>query len=234
MLVLGSHVVASWQCPWGGASEFARFMNQDGWTAAQLDQEYQCTGGPWCDRTEATTGATMTVGPKDTGIGLQGQLFVDSSAPKEISFLTSLSPGQQSTVDIVSATATPDALWPVDGSLVPVQLDVVAEGCGVSCSIASVTSNQPIDLPGSPNADYDIVSELSLSLRAERDGAAERLYWVDVSCEDVMGNTSLVMVPVTVPGAGPPPGGGPPGGGPPGGGPPGGGPPGGGPPGNGP
>lgn len=104
---------------------------------------------------------------------------------------------------ILSATATPNVLWPPNHKLVPVTVSVTAQGNLVSCVILGVTSNQPANGKGDGNTSPDIVrtGDLSLLLRAEHAGniKSDRVYTITVLCADTFGNTTRTNVFVTVP-----------------------------------
>ena len=102
--------------------------------------------------------------------------------------------------EITSAAATPSALWPPDGKMVPVNLTASAvDNCDPPpvCQVASVSSSEA----PSPELDWIFTSPLSLQLRARRaaiDGA-DRTYTLTVACTDAAGNQATAQVPVRVP-----------------------------------
>jgi hypothetical protein len=104
---------------------------------------------------------------------------------------------------IVSATASPNRLFPPNHKLVPVTISVTTQGTGVSCKITSVTSNQPINRTGDGNTspDWIITGDLTVLLRAERAGniKTDRVYTITVQCKDTFANTATASVRVTVP-----------------------------------
>ena len=106
---------------------------------------------------------------------------------------------------ITKITATPDMLWPPNGKIVPVNIDVVsADICdtGPVCQIASVTSNEPEGRLGSRShsSDWRITEGLGLELRAERSGRGDgRIYTITVECADASGNRAQGTVAVGVP-----------------------------------
>jgi len=104
---------------------------------------------------------------------------------------------------IVSATASPNVLFPPNHKLVPVTITVNATGSFVSCVILGVRSNQPINGKGDGNTspDWIITGDLTLLLRAERAGniKTDRVYTITVLCADSFGNTTRTNVTVTVP-----------------------------------
>lgn len=113
------------------------------------------------------------------------------------------SAGETNLPVIVSATATPNVLWPPNHKLVPVTINVNATGSFVSCVILGVRSNQPINGKGDGNTspDWIITGDLTLLLRAERAGniKTDRVYTITVLCADSFGNTVRRDVTVTVP-----------------------------------
>jgi hypothetical protein len=104
---------------------------------------------------------------------------------------------------IVSASASPNRLFPPNHKLVPVTISVTHQGGDVSCKITNVTSNQPINGKGDGNTspDWIITGDLTLLLRAERAGniKTDRVYTITVQCADIFGNTTTTTVSVTVP-----------------------------------
>jgi microsomal dipeptidase-like Zn-dependent dipeptidase len=100
---------------------------------------------------------------------------------------------------ITSLTASPNSLWPPNGKMVTVNLSTVATDiCDASpkCKILSVSSNEAV----SPVGDWQITGNLTLMLRADRDGnGSGRVYSITVQCTDASGNSSQKVVTVTVP-----------------------------------
>jgi hypothetical protein len=72
----------------------------------------------------------------------------------------------------------------------------------VTCKITSVTSNEPVNAPGSGNTtpDWQITGDRSVNLRAERSGGGNgRIYRLTVQCTDASGNHATKTVIVSVP-----------------------------------
>jgi hypothetical protein len=83
--------------------------------------------------------------------------------------------------------------------MVPVTLSVAAtDACGIaSAKIVSVTSNEPQDTKAT---DWQITGDLSLLLRAQRDGSGTgRMYTITVEVTDPAGNQTRVTTTVLVP-----------------------------------
>jgi hypothetical protein len=106
---------------------------------------------------------------------------------------------QDTTKPIVdSVSASPNVLWPPDQQFVPIAITAVAhDTCDPNpvCSIASVSSSEPLTGGGSGNStpDYNITGPLSLALRAEREGTGSgRTYTIAVTCKDASNNVSDV------------------------------------------
>jgi hypothetical protein len=104
------------------------------------------------------------------------------------------------TPPVIQITPSLDTLWPPNGRLVPIILDVAAfDNCDSAphCEIVGVTSNEP---EGSTSPDWEITGPLSVNLRAERDDEGlGRVYTVTVRCTDAAGNSSLKTGAVFVP-----------------------------------
>lgn len=106
---------------------------------------------------------------------------------------------------INSVVANPDVLWPPNHKMVEVTLTVDAyDICdpAPTCQIVDVTSNEPVNGPGDGNTDpdWEVTSELTVDLRAERSGTgAERVYTIRVECTDASANTATASVDVIVP-----------------------------------
>jgi HYR domain len=106
---------------------------------------------------------------------------------------------------ISSASASPNVLWPPNHKMVPVTVAVSASDiCSptVTCKITSVTSNEPVNAPGSGNTtpDWQITGDRSVNLRAERSGGGNgRIYRLTVQCTDASGNHATKTVIVSVP-----------------------------------
>ena len=98
---------------------------------------------------------------------------------------------------IASATADPDILWPPNHKMTMVTLTLSASDIcdpGFRCRIDGVTSNEAI------TADWELVSDLEIKLRAERSGDVDsRIYTITVRCTDASNNSSTRTVTVTVP-----------------------------------
>lgn len=107
---------------------------------------------------------------------------------------------------VIDALASdPDALWPPDHRLVPVDVLATAiDNCDdePACAVDGVRSDEPVDGPGDGHTDPDwaITGDLSVDLRSERAGGGDgRVYTIDVTCADAAGNTAAGTTDVTVP-----------------------------------
>ncbi len=104
---------------------------------------------------------------------------------------------------IMNITATPGVLWPPNGKMVPVTVDVTStDTCDPApvCRITSVTSNEPDGRAGRGNRSPDWMIAAGLELRAERSGAGDgRIYTITVECADASGNRAQGTVEVGVP-----------------------------------
>ena len=103
--------------------------------------------------------------------------------------------------------ATPSVLSPPNHKMVPVTISVtVTDNCDgavlQSCTIISVSSNEPISGTGEGDTapDWEITGNLTLRLRAERAGSGTgRTYTMTVQCTDNAGNRASRSTTVTVP-----------------------------------
>ncbi len=106
---------------------------------------------------------------------------------------------------ITEVVASPNILWPPNHKMVPVRLRAkVEDACGPTAwKIISVRSNESSDDlgDGSTARDWQITSDHSLQLRAERSGKGSgRIYTITVRARDAAGNISAPKtVTVTVP-----------------------------------
>jgi hypothetical protein len=107
---------------------------------------------------------------------------------------------------IANAAADQPVLSPPNHKMVTVTLNYdVSDNCdapaAIACSV-SVSSNEPVNGPGSGNTDPDIVviDAHHVQLRAERSGTGTgRVYTNTITCTDSSGNSSSQDVLVTVP-----------------------------------
>jgi hypothetical protein len=105
---------------------------------------------------------------------------------------------------IAGVSANPSSLWPPNHKMVAVKVSVSASDAGsaVTCKIASVSSNEPVDGLGDGDTapDWQITGNLTVDLRAERSGNGRgRIYTIVVECVDAAQNRSTKPVNVTVP-----------------------------------
>ena len=107
---------------------------------------------------------------------------------------------------IGAVRASPGTLWPPNNKMVPVYIvgvESVTDRCGhASCRITSVSSNESGKSKGGGyrGADWEIVDDLVVMLRATRSGrGAGRTYTITIECSDTQGNTATKKVTVTVP-----------------------------------
>jgi len=104
---------------------------------------------------------------------------------------------------INSITASPNNLWPDNHKMVDVTVTVSATDLvdpSPTATIVSVTSNQPVNSPGSGNTspDFVITGNLTLQLREERTQGVNRTYTITVRDCDFSGNCATGTVNVTV------------------------------------
>jgi parallel beta-helix repeat protein len=99
---------------------------------------------------------------------------------------------------IVAISATPDVLWPPNGQLKSVTVDVTVtddSDPSPACQITGVTSNEPLNA-----SDWIVTGPLSLDLSANRNGlGAGRVYSIAVTCTNATGLSAGAEVTVLVP-----------------------------------
>jgi hypothetical protein len=105
---------------------------------------------------------------------------------------------------IDSVTPNTTTLWPPNHQMVPVTVSWTFTDCDATtaCQIVSVASSEPANSIGDGNTevDYEIVSNNTVRLRAERQGPnAGRVYTITVRCTDAAGNSTDRTTTVTVP-----------------------------------
>ncbi|HOP97941.1 MAG TPA: PKD domain-containing protein [Verrucomicrobiota bacterium] len=98
---------------------------------------------------------------------------------------------------IISANASPAALWPPNHKLVAVDVSVLAQdNCDETpvSRIVSITSNYPVE-----QGDIQVTGPLTAKLAASKGpSAADRIYTITVESTDKSGNTSTVQIAVPV------------------------------------
>ena len=122
------------------------------------------------------------------------------STPAECSTLVTL----RDTIPpaITRIAATPGVLWPPNGKLVAVRIDVESKDqCGSTKSrIIGVRCNEPAKDDGkNQTGDWQVTSDLTVNLRATRSGnGSGRVYTILVESADESGNVSHGVATVTV------------------------------------
>jgi hypothetical protein len=90
--------------------------------------------------------------------------------------------------EIVSVSATPDALWPPNHKMRRIEVDIQAtDVCDPSptCEVVGVASDEP------DAGDIEIVGPTAVKLRAERDAQGDgRVYTITVECRDGTGGNA--------------------------------------------
>jgi hypothetical protein len=100
--------------------------------------------------------------------------------------------------EIVSIRATPDLLWPANKRLVDVVVSVTAADDGDPMPAARITG--VIVSEHAQPSDWNIVDDLTVALRADRNGKEKpRVYTIVVEVSDASGNIGTATVDVTVP-----------------------------------
>ena len=155
----------------------------------------------------ASKGGRATIGIRNHGAPANNQLLEWSFNVPVIPDNTALLFGGDTTPPtIVSVTPSSGSLWPPNHQMVPVSIAVVATDNldpAPACSIASVTSNEPVNGldNGDTAPDWQFNSDsLVVNLRAERDGKGTgRVYTMTIVCTDKSGNVSNTTTTVRVP-----------------------------------
>ncbi len=108
----------------------------------------------------------------------------------------------------VSIAANPQRLWPPNHKLVPVDVELAADGTGseiVSITLDSITSSEPDDGQGDGHTEQDVqgaefgTDDRSFLLRAERSGGGSgRVYTAVYTVTDAAGNRTTVSVDIAV------------------------------------
>jgi probable HAF family extracellular repeat protein len=95
---------------------------------------------------------------------------------------------------ITALSATPSAIWPPNGKLVPVSVSVSATDdvdASPRCSLTSIT--------GAPATEFAITGPFTATVRANRNSdGSTRTYALQVSCSDAAGNSSAATTFVTI------------------------------------
>jgi hypothetical protein len=105
----------------------------------------------------------------------------------------------------ITASATPNILWPPNHKYVEVSINVTVSDKGdpsPTLKFVSITSNEPDNDVGDGNAVNDIViiNDFTFNLRAERSGTGSgRTYTVTYEATDASGNTTTATVTIEVP-----------------------------------
>lgn len=149
-----------------------------------------------------STNVTFTA---DLGLG-EHSVLVSASNGQTASATCSTTVSVRDTTPptISRISAMPSVLWPPNGRMVPVRIDVEAQdNCGPTrCKIVQVQSSErPHSFSHrTPSADWQITGDLTVNLRAEREEQGrDRIYTIILECEDAVGNTSQGSVTVAVP-----------------------------------
>ena len=99
---------------------------------------------------------------------------------------------------ITSLSTTPNILWPPNGKMIPVEVNITAfDTCDTApvCSITSIDSNESDDA-----IDTEITGDLTANLRSRRFGYGDgRVYTISLECSDASGNSTPGRTFVTVP-----------------------------------
>lgn len=104
---------------------------------------------------------------------------------------------------ILTATATPNTLWPPNHKMVDVVVSATASDLvdpAPIVRISSVRSDQPVNGTGDGDTgpDWVLTGAMTLQLRSERSGSKDRTYTITVEATDATGNVSTREVTVRV------------------------------------
>ncbi|HEY0160893.1 MAG TPA: HYR domain-containing protein [Thermoanaerobaculia bacterium] len=104
---------------------------------------------------------------------------------------------------VVSIEVTPDTLWPADHKMVLATVKVIAVDAVDRTPISNiihVSSNQPVNGTGDGDTapDWIVTGPLTVELRSERAGSADRIYTITVDTRDDDGNSVETQVTVRV------------------------------------
>jgi HYR domain len=152
---------------------------------------------------------TVSQTPSQTtqlGLGTHTLTFVatDAAGNRSEPCTTTVTVVDTTPPSIAGVTPSSSELWPPNGKLVPVTVDVAAsDNCSATivCEIISVTSNEPeVSDTDTTTPDWEITGPLSVNLRAERSSeGVGRVYTITVRCTDEVGNRSQRVGTVVVP-----------------------------------
>ncbi len=99
---------------------------------------------------------------------------------------------------ITGLNTTLSILWPPNGKMIPVEVNITAfDTCDTApvCSITSIDSNESDDA-----TDTEITGDLTANLRSRRFGYGDgRVYTISLECSDASGNVTPGRTLVTVP-----------------------------------
>jgi hypothetical protein len=124
---------------------------------------------------------------------LEVRLSDGKAAP--VTCATSITVQDTKAPKIKQIKASPGNLWPATNQFVPVTLSVKVEDCSpTTCRIIAVRSSESVGA----EPDWIITGDLTVDLRAERNGKKGRTYTVTVECTDSAGLKSRDTVTVKV------------------------------------
>ncbi len=114
---------------------------------------------------------------------------------------------QDTTPPEITASVSPDTVWPPNHNYVDVEAIVTTSdvsGTSVTVTLVSVASSEPEDAVGMGDGntvdDIIVIDDFHFKLRAERDGAGVgRTYTITYAATDASGNGATIQVTVTVP-----------------------------------
>ena len=119
---------------------------------------------------------------------------VDASGNASTRSTTVVVPADVTGPVVTALSATPASIWPANGKMVPVSVNVSATDDVDAAPVCTMTG-----VSGGPATDIAVTGAFTANVRAARNGdGTVRTYTFNVSCHDQAGNTSLAAVTVSV------------------------------------
>lgn len=150
------------------------------------------TDGDLAVSCDPASGATFPLGATAVTCSATNARSISVTGTFQVSVVDTIAP------EIVAISVSPDLLWPVNKRLIDVVVSVTATDDGdamPTARIAGVIVSEHVQA-----SDWHIVDDLTIALRADRNGKEKpRVYTIVVEVSDASGNVSTATVDVTVP-----------------------------------